>query len=78
MAIEFEDMTPREAMKYLKEKIDMCPIKMGAIQMYAEMYEQSNQNHIETVVEFKKLKAEIAQLHQQSQMILTILKKLIP
>ena len=75
--IAIEDMTPREAIKHLKDEIARCPIKMEAIQLYAEMYEKSNQNHIETVVEFKKIKEEIAHLHKQSAMIITLLKQLI-
>lgn len=77
MPIAFEDLTPKAALLYLKEKVDRWPIKMSAIQLYADMFEKSNQNHIETVFEIKKLKTEIAQLHKESKMILYLLKKLI-
>ena len=62
---------------YLKSEIDRCPIKMEAIQFYAEMFEKANQNHSETVFEIKKLKAEIAQLHKQSSLILSLLKQIL-
>ena len=77
LPIAFEDLTPKAALLYLKSEIDRCPIKMEAIQFYAEMFEKANQNHSETVFEIKKLKAEIAQLHKQSSLMISLLKQIL-
>jgi len=66
-----------ERLEKLEEEVGNCPLKIEAIQFYAEMFEKSNQNHSENVFEFKKVNERIDQLQKESHLIIGLLRKLI-
>jgi len=57
----------------LEEEIDRCPIKITAIQFYAEMFEQSNQNYNKLVTAIHAMEELIREQHLT---LLTLFKKL--
>ena len=66
----------------LEVEVGRCPIKFSVIQLYAEEYERSNQNHIETVVEFKKIiteqqimKTDLKEIKESMNLILDWIRK---
>ena len=81
LMMEIKDLTPRKAVELLNEEVkeikdhihNKCPIRVDAIQFYAEMYEQSNQYYNQLI---RAVNAMSDLMKDHHLALITILKRL--